>query len=153
MGGPSSLVVKVDPCFMAGQGPGHSKWSRRLWRIIYGRFCDACVVLWFNGGKVKSEAEWIQFPNFTMCTHKFLYWDNYRCPQLLFIDFILCKSELLLEQTHEKPTLGHTQEVFKLTFFKFTQQTFSTVTRTVYDISVYDEQTHISMEITPEMKR
>lgn len=66
-----------------------------------------------------------------------------RCSQLLFRDFILCKSELLLEQSHEKPTLDHTQEHFSSP----PNEPFL-LWHTVHDISVYDEQAHISMEIT-----
>ena len=32
------------------------------------------------GGKVKFEAEWIQFPNFTRCTGRFLHWGTIATP-------------------------------------------------------------------------
>lgn len=62
------LVVKVNAGLLLERGQGTPKWSRQLWRIIYGRWCDAWVVLWLNRQKMKSEAEWFQFPNFTRCT-------------------------------------------------------------------------------------
>lgn len=137
---------------MAGQSPGHSKWSRRLWRIIYGRFCDACVILWFNRGKVKSEAEWIQFPNFTRCTCRF-YTGVLSLPPASFswlAFFVKLSSSLnrpgkiLLWVIHRKPPDEHFWSLHSGPFL---------LQHTAYDFPVCDEPTHVSVEITPPKER
>lgn len=106
------LAVKVNAGLQLERGQGTPKWSRQLWRIIYGRLCDAGVVVWFNREKMKSEAEWIQFPNFTGCTCRLYLGVLWRSPptprpRLLLIAFICRRSNFFLEQTLEEFAWQH----------------------------------------------